>query len=788
MSDRNAANHTGELLSIAVVGNYVPRQCGIATFTKDLCRAMALRLDPSGQVFAIAMDDVPEGYDYPKRVRLQIRAETLGDYRTAAEFVNAIAPDAVVVQHEFGIFGGPGGKYILNFMQQVRRPIVTTVHTVLDNPQGHYRSVMDKVIEYSHRLVIMSQRGLAMMKAQYPGAADKLVFVPHGIPDLIVADSDSCKDRFDIQGRRMILTFGLLSANKGIDVMLRALPEVVKHYPDVLYVVLGATHPNIKRCEGEKYRNQLEELVSQLNLSDNVMFVNKFVELDELCQWISAADLYVTPYLAKQQVTSGTLAYAVGAGKAVISTAYWHAEEILADGRGVLVPFGDSPALTDSIIELFGDQRKCSAMRKKAYEFGRQMTWKQVGAQYIELVGQAVKDHQEQPKALGTPRGQYVKALSKLPQIDLQHLRNMTDSTGMFQHAVGITPNRKFGYCTDDNARALIVSAMCWSLTAEDSILPLMHTYLSFLHNAYDQQSGRFRNFMDYNRQWSEQTGSADSHARAIWALGVLVFDSPNHAIRTLAAKLFNLGLPRLLDFEFPRSIAFGLVGIDAYLRRFAVDSDARRIRSKLANRLLNMFVENRQGDWPWCESLVTYCNARLPDALLISGHAMSDLRMVQVGTEALEWLIEVQTGQQGQLSVIGNQGWMDRNGHRARFDQQPVEAMTLVQACVDAYNIMGQERWLRQARKCLDWFLGRNDINLPMYDFSTGGCRDGLEPDGVNENQGAESTLAWLMSLCTLRMVDNAVESPAEGQVGLADSRLTRANNIRQVRSSDSL
>ena len=784
MSDRNAAKRTDELLNIAVVGNYVPRQCGIATFTKDLCRAMTLGLDPSSQVFAIAMDDVPEGYDYPKRVRLQIRAETLGDYRAAAEFVNAIAPDAVVVQHEYGIFGGPGGRYILNFMEQVRRPIVTTVHTVLDNPQGHYGPVMDKVIEYSHRLVVMSQRGMAMMKAQHPGAADKLVFVPHGIPDPTLAESDSCKDKFNIQGRRMILTFGLLSTNKGIDVMLRALPAVVKHYPDVLYVVLGATHPNIKRNEGEKYRNQLQELVGQLSLSDNVMFVNKFVELDELCQWISAADLYVTPYLARQQVTSGTLAYAVGAGKAVISTPYWHAEEMLADGRGVLVPFGDSAALTDRIIELFGDQRKCSTMRNKAYQFGRQMTWQQVGIRYIELIRQAVKDHQEQPKALGTPRGQYVKALSELPQIDLQHLRNMTDSTGMFQHAVAVTPNRQFGYCTDDNARALIVSAMYWSLTAEDSILPLMHTYLSFLHNAYDQELGRFRNFMDYDRQWSEQTGSHDSQARAIWALGVLVIDSPNHAIRSLAAKLFNQALPGLLDFKSPRSIAFGLVGIDAYLRRFAVDSDARRIRSQLANRLLEMFINNRQDGWPWCESIVTYCNARLPDALLISGHAMSDPRMVQVGIEALEWLLEVQAGQQGQLSVIGNNGWLERNGHRARFDQQPVEAMTLVQACVDAYNITGNDKWLRQARRCLDWFLGKNDINLPMYDFSTGGCRDGLQPTGVNENQGAESTLAWLMALCTLRMVDNAVEGPAGGQQDLGDSKPTRQKNIRQVRS----
>jgi len=765
-------------LNIAVTGTYVPRQCGIATFTDDLCRAMDHSLGANGAVFAIAMDDSVNGYEYPQIVRLQIRDQSLPDYRLAAEHINNTEPDAVILQHEYGIFGGTAGKYILSFLERLRCPIITTAHTILDQPESVYRAVMQKIVELSDRIVVMSRRGMEMMSQAFPDSAAKVTFIPHGIPDMPFEETDAHKARFNLQDRRVILTFGLLSPNKGIEVMLRALPEVVGRYPNVTYVVLGATHPNVKRKSGEEYRNELKQLARRLGLEPNVLFLNRFAQLDELCQWLRASDLYVTPYLSKEQITSGTLAYAVGAGKAVISTPYWHAEELLSDGRGVLVPFGDSGALADAILELFDDDEKRNAMRRKAYAQGRQMIWPQVARQYIELVRDTMEQRYRRPRVVASPSREYVANFSELPEVDLRQMLNLTDDTGILQHARFATPDRDHGYCTDDNARALIAAAMYWSLSEDSSIVAKLHTYLSFLEYAFDPQSGRFRNFMSYDRRWLEQVGSEDSHGRAIWALGVLINESPTRTIRTLGERLFDQALPAVLDFTWPRAVAFALVGIDRYLRKFGVDSRVRRIRSQLAHWLLSRFLENRRPDWPWFEDSVTYCNARLADALLLSGQAMSNQQMLDVGLECLEWLLKVQTAENGRLSVIGCQGWMHADGRRARFDQQPVEAMSLVQACVDAYNISGSEMWLRRARWCFNWFLGNNDLNLPLYDFSTGGCRDGLEPSSVNENQGAESTLSWLISLCTMHKVDSEIAA-RDTQV---DGRLARRDTMREM------
>jgi len=735
------------LNSIAVIGTYLPRRCGIATFTTDLCEALAAELGERCQVFSLAMNDTPEGYRYPERVRMELRAQVAGDYSVAAEFLNINMVDVVLLQHEFGIFGGPAGVNILTMLRKLRMPVITTLHTVLQNPNVEQRKVMEEIISLSDRLVVMSKKAEEILIKVYQVPGEKVVLIPHGIPDFPFVDPNFYKDLFGVEGRKMMLTFGLLSPNKGIEIMIEAMPKIIRRHPDAIYMVLGTTHPQVKRTSGEEYRQRLLQLTRKLRLRENVVFVDRFVPLEELREYIGAADIYVTPYHNKEQIVSGTLAYTLGAGKAVVSTPYWYAEEMLADGRGAMVPFNDPGALADKINYLFDNDVERHAMRKRAYQFCRHMIWKEVARSYIEVFKQVIEERATHPRPV-------LKQLTDdldLPEVDLRHVYTLTDDTGIIQHATYATPNRRYGYATDDNARALVVTAMYYRLRQDNSILPLMQKYLGFLLNAFDEETGRFHNFLSYDRKWLDEVGTEDTHGRSLWALGMAVACAPNNSILGLCARLFDKALPSVEEFTFPRAWAFALVGIHAYLRRFGGDARVKRYREMLAHRLQNLFDKHMSPDWPWCEDIVTYANARLPHALLLSGQWLPNSRMIETGLRSLEWLLKVQTGEEGQLSIIGNSGWFKRNGERARFDQQPIEAMTLIEACLEAYNVTQEGRWLDEAKRCFDWFLGHNDLHQPLYDFTTGGCRDGLHPNGVNENQGAESTLAWLISLLAM-------------------------------------
>jgi len=735
-----------KLNSIAVIGNYLPRRCGIATFTTDLCNALAGQLT-DGEVFALAMNDIPEGYDYPDTVHFEMRAAVPSDYLQAADYLNIKQTDAVILQHEFGIFGGTSGSYILRLARGLRMPLITTLHTVLSEPLDSQKAVIKELGRLSDRLVVMSHRAFDMLETIYEVPASKIVFIPHGIPDLPFVDPSFHKDQFGVEGRKLILTFGLLSPGKGIESMLQAMPEVVAAHPEAVYMVLGATHPNVKRESGEEYRQNLLRMTHKLGVDDHVLFADRFVTLEELCQYISAADIYVTPYRNKQQIVSGTLAYTLGAGKATVSTPYWYAEEMLGDGRGRLVPFDDSAALGKEVRNLLDDDVGRDAMRKRAYQFCRQMIWPAVAQSYIELLQGILDARTEKPKPIPTEAWP-AQIAEELPEVDLRHLRTMTDDTGMFQHAVFATPERSHGYCSDDNARALIAVTLYYKLFQDESVLPLAHTYLAFLSDAYNPEEKRFKNFMAYDRKWLEKIGSDDSHARVIWALGVAVQDAPNDSILSLSVRLFSEALPSTEKMTSLRAWAFSLVGIHAYLARFGGDAAVRRIRARLARKLSRAFKKGTSGDWPWCEEVLTYANARVPQALLLSGQWLPDGKMVELGLSLLDWLIKIQTNHEGNFSFIGNQGWYPRGGTKARFDQQPIEAMTFIEACIEAYRVTRDRRWINESQRALDWFLGQNDLHTPLYNFKTGGCCDGLHPEGPNENQGAESTLAWLLSL----------------------------------------
>jgi glycosyltransferase involved in cell wall biosynthesis len=739
--------------SVAVIGNYLPRQCGIATFTTDLVEGLSTEA-PDIKCWATAMNDTPEGYSYPAKVRFEINQNKLTDYTVASQFLNISQTDIVCLQHEYGLFGGPAGSHLLKLLGDLSMPVVTTLHTILKDPTPEYRNVMCKLSDLSDKLVVMSRKASDFLKDIYAVPEEKIAFIHHGIPDTPFIDPSFYKDKFGVEGKKVLLTFGLLSSNKGIENVLQALPAVLKKHPDVVYIILGATHPHILKSHGDEYRIMLQQLVHKLNIGEHVIFQNRFVELKELCEFLGIADIYVTPYLEESQITSGTLAYAMGTGKAIISTPYWYATEMLAEGRGRIVPFHNPDAMAEQIIALLDHDIDRHAMRKKAYMFSRDAVWKEVSRKYLQVFSEVRQNRTRNPR----PRHCYVENIQvitnfELPEIKLDHLKAFTDNTGILQHANYTIPDRTHGYCTDDNARALLVAAMGQKYLPTNGLglNSLSGHYLGYLLYAYNEKNGRFRNFMTYSRQWIEEIGSEDAHGRAIWCLGkaVAFLDDPGHL--AMSTTLFKKALRAVENFHSPRTTAFCLVGLHAYLRKFSGDSDVRKIRGVLADRLFNQFKNNATDDWPWLENSLNYANGKLPHALLLSGHRMQRNDMIDMGLNSLKWLLAIQT-EDNHFVPIGSNGWYEKGGPRARFDQQPVEANAMIEACVEAFNVTRDHTWFENAVMCFNWFLGHNDLNMSLYDPKTGGCRDGLMADGINQNEGAESSLAWLLSLMTLQ------------------------------------
>jgi len=755
-------SHPGK---IALIGNYLPRQCGIATFTSDLLTALSEE-NPGGEHFAVVMNDVPDGYRYPSQVRFEVNQRVLSEYRLAADFLNMNRVEVVCLQHEFGIFGGDDGVHVLDLLGGLRMPLVTTLHTVIQTPTPGQMTVVKRIAQLSDRLVVMSRKAAQLLQNIYGVPAEKIALIHHGIPDVPFVDPNFYKDQYGVEGRKVILTFGLLSPGKGIETMIDALPAVVGEHPQAVYIVLGATHPHVKKEQGEAYRLSLQRRAREQGVGDHVIFHNRFVDLKELCEFIGAADIYVTPYLNREQIVSGTLAYALGSGKATVSTPYWYAEEMLAGGRGRIVPFQDPEALADQVNDLFTQEVARHAMRKRAYTFCRGMVWKEVARQYLDVFSRVKRERESAPRPVF--RARTMESVPReIPRPKLDHIIRLTDDVGILQHVKFIVPDRYHGYCTDDNARALIAVLLAREMMAEgETATNLACTYISFLHHAFNEETGRFRNFMGYDRRWMEEVGSEDSHGRAVWGLGEAVALAESDDICAAAQGMFEKALPALTDFDSPRAWAFALVGIHAYLSRFGGDSEVRRIREKLANRLLRLFRDGASDDWPWIEDKVTYANGKISQALILSGRWQNKAEMLSAGLRSLEWLMEIQTDAGGHFVPVGNKGWYPRGGEKARFDQQPIEALNMIEACREAYDATSDEKWLSHAQRCLEWFLGRNDLNVPLYDHKSGGCCDGLQADGPNRNQGAESTLVCFLSLLALNQMRGrqiAVEATAE-------------------------
>jgi glycosyltransferase involved in cell wall biosynthesis len=730
-------------LNIAFVGNYSPRLCGIATFTTDLCEATAKQLSPRSNVFALAVNDTDQGYAYPRRVAFTLRQTRQKDYFEAANFINASNADVVCVQHEYGIYGGWDGIYILSLISSLSVPVVVVLHTVLKNPTPNQKKIVQEMARRAAFLIVMSKLAVTLLQEVYAVPAEKIRTLYHGTPDFTSLDNGHYKKRFQVEGKQTLLTFGLLSPNKGIETVINALPQLVRDFPDLIYVVLGKTHPNILKEYGEKYRAGLLALVDKLGLQEQVIFDDRFVSLEELYAWLMAADIYITPYLNEAQIVSGTLSYAVGAGTAIISTPYWHAKELLAEGRGRLIGFGDSTALAVDLRDLLSDKSKLKALRDKTYKFGRQMRWEKVAENYVKIFRQTASTATKRAINLKTPA-----LLLREPPFELGHLKRLTDDTGLIQHAKYIVPDRHTGYCLDDNSRALMLCAWAFFLTRDESAKELISTYFSFTH-FMQTPDGRFRNFIDYQRHFLDETGSDDAFGRALWALGYIIWRPPRNAYRSLAYECFQKALPHVPGLNL-RGKALAMLGMVSYLRCYQGDESVTAKLRDCADCLLSLYKDTATDDWRWFEEIICYDNGIMPMALFQTYSILRDEKYLQTAKATLEFLEQAIT-HNGRLSIVGSRGWYKKGGVKAKYDQQPIDAAAMVLAYQSAYRVTGEKEYLKKMRQAFGWFLGENDMGMSLYDHETKGCADGLLPEGVSLNQGGESTVSFLMALLAM-------------------------------------
>jgi len=737
-----------------MISSYVPRKCGIATFSHDLASAIAEEgldrpLASADGLHVVAMNDRPNEYMYGPEVAVQIGQHRKKDYWSAAEVINTGRIDVVSVQHEYGLYGGEDGDYLFELLDRLRTPVVSTLHTILGEPTPGQRRVLTDLCMRSSAVVVMAQRARQLLTDIYDVPADRIRLIHHGVPDVPFGDTEPFKKRFGLSGRPTILTFGLLSSGKGVEGMLEALAKVVPDHPEAAYIILGATHPAVRRESGESYRMSLERRVIDLGIKKNVIFHNRYVANEDLRAYLQAADIFVTSYPGKEQITSGTLTYALAVGCAVLSTPYRYAEELLADGRGILVEYDDRDGWAQALGELIGNKQRRDSFRRAAYEHGRQMVWPRVAREYIKVFEHVRHEYVRVPgreEVAGVPT-----VTMSLPEVRLDHLLTMTDSVGLFQHADHSVPDRRHGYCTDDNARGMIVCGVFWSLYKDERVLPLLRTYLSFIHYAQPSAGGRFRNFLSYDRRWLDDGGGDDCQGRVIWSLGHLISHAPDDSIRSLAESLFRRAVTSIRTLTYPRAWALSILGLHYYLRTHPDDAKVRTHLATLAGKLNQAFVDHETDEWPWFEDVLTYNNGRLPQALIIAGFGLDNEAMIARGIRVLDWLLEIQKSPNGRLSVIGCKGWHHRGGERAKCDQQPLEPAALIGACKAAHRVTDNRKWLAEKRRCFEWYLGYNDEGLALLNFKTRGCHDGLEHGAVNSNQGAEALVSWLLSLLTM-------------------------------------
>ena len=733
-------------MKIAFIGTYPPRECGIGTFTNNLYHSVIINNTKKGYSndgFVVALNDFNNKYEYPEEVKLTIRQEHQEDYIQAVKFINHSGAEVCILEHEFGIFGGQNGVYILPLLHRLEIPLIVTLHTILKTPSYNEKAVLQEICRMANKIVVMSHKAIDFLVNIYDVPEDKIAFIDHGVPDLQFS-AEKSKKEFKLEHKKVLTTFGFIGRNKGIETVINALPKVVEKHPDLIYMILGKTHPNVLRHSGEEYRIYLMRLVKTLQLDKNVYFLNEYLDVKDLFKYLSATDIYITPYLNEAQITSGTLSYAIGVGAAVVSTPYWHAAELLANGRGRLFNFGDSDELSSVLTELLDNPAELNKLKNKAGEYGKKITWPKTGEKYIAAAEQAIMQGTEKPEKKDT-----ILDLLILPPFSLAHINRLTDDTGIIQHAMFGIPNLKEGYCLDDNARALLMVLMAYRQIKDVRSLELSPVYLSYIHYMQNKD-GTFRNFLSFSRNYLDEIGSEDSFGRTIWALGYLLGNAPNDAYYQTGRLLFFNAAPNFEKLNSIRSIANTMIGICYYLKTNpADDSMTERLRN-MAHKLIKQFEENQSDDWQWFESLLAYDNGILPLALLHSAEILNEEKVLDVALKSMQFLTE-HTLKENYLSIIGNEKWYKKDGERSVFAQQPIDAMSMVLMYHQAFHVTKDKEYLNKLYTSFLWFLGENDLRLSLYDFETKGCCDGFESYGVNRNQGAESSLAYLISHLTV-------------------------------------
>lgn len=738
-------------INTSFISSYIPRHCGIGTFTNDLAKSLAelmeAGLQEGGLVQITAINNIIEGYKYSKEVKFEIQEQDIDDYKEAANYLNLSECEVISLQHEFGIFGGEHGSNVLFLIQNLKKPLVTTLHTVLESPSTEQFKIIKEIGNYSSYIVVQSKRAIKMLEEIYRIPREKIVHIPHGAPDVPFLDTAYYKDKLLLTDRKVILTFGLLGPGKGIEDVINSLPQVVKKYPKVTYIILGTTHPDVKKIYGEEYRDTLENYVNKNSLHEHVMFINRFVDTKELLEFLLLTDIYVSPYHFKEQIVSGTLTYALACGKAIISTPYWYAEEVLSNGTGVLVPFKDVSSISSAILDLLNLEDKRNQLRKKAYDAGREIIWSKVASSYHHVFKKALEGY-KQITRLPIPKSKFT-GFPSLPEINLSHLINLTDNVGIFQHAKYLIPDRNEGYCSDDNARALLVAIINRNMFSNDSIMKFANVYLSFILHAFNKDKGLFRNFMRYDRTWVEEVGSEDANSRVIFALGYIIKNPPYEPYISICKTLFDQCIPNTKAFKSPRAIARIITACIFYLSRYSDAGEVKKIEKNFTEKLSQLYKNNTEPKWKWFEEIVSYSNGRLPQALLTAGRVFKNKTYISQGLESLKWLFDIQYDEHNKnLTLIGNNDWFKKGQHKAKYDQQPVEIPGLIDACYEAFKITKDKAWIDKIGIIFNWFLGYNDRELTLYDYLTGGCYDGLSASVINQNLGAESTLCWLLSL----------------------------------------
>jgi glycosyltransferase involved in cell wall biosynthesis len=739
-------------MKIAYISTHPPRECGIATFNNNLFDAIALETESvSKESFVVALTDSDSltEYEYPNGVKYIIRQENQQDYIRAADYINTSFVDACVLEHEFGIYGGESGVYILPLIARIQCPLIAILHTILKDPTFMQLTIIREIAKYSAKIVVMSQRAVDFLTTIYGIPLEKIQLIEHGVPDLEAKKDNPVKNTAAFKHHKVLFTFGLISRNKGLETVIAALPAIVARHPDVMYVILGATHPGVIKNSGEEYRDSLKRMARKLGVEKNVTFINKFVSEAELFDYLTAADLYITPYLNEAQITSGTLSYAVGAGAAVVSTPYWHAQELLADSRGKLFDFRDSEGLSHIVNELFANDVELKYLQKNAYTYGKHLRWPKTGKVFIKALSLAIADAKNKKEGSNSIIDPEI-----MPAFSMAHIQRLTDDTGIVQHAKYGIPNLKEGYCVDDNARALIMVILAYKQNKNKVALELLPVYLSYIQ--YMQcDDGNFRNFLSFKREYLDEVGSDDSFGRTIWALGFLINNAPNNSYREFAKDLFFRSIPHFNKLTHLRGLANTIIGLSSYLKASPNDEGMINELNLLVTPLKAAYKNQSSDKWHWFEEKMTYDNALLPLALLHHYQITQDAESLEIGMLTMNFLDE-KTLNKGYLNPVGNDGWLYKDKEMALHDQQAIETMAMVLMYFKAYEVSQDMQYIKKMYVCYQWFLGENSLRLPLYDYETKGCGDGLQPYGVNRNQGAESTLAyWISHLMVLKALE---------------------------------